>query len=164
MGSQQCSLDGVVTYQNGSPSAQAANTSSGIRIVEGSNVRVRNSVTLGNGLHGIHIAAGGLAVGGASVANIDLGSAAGPGLNLVQNDNTQGNININGVGICFETSPGGQPLRLAAQGNTFSGGVKCTAGTPTLTTNGAMKTCAGAKDVGTSSIAGAILDVTTCTY
>jgi hypothetical protein len=163
-GSAQCSIDGVVAYQNGSPSALAANTSSGIRIVEGANVRVRSSVTLGNGLHGIHVAAGGLSSGGASVANIDLGGAASPGLNVVQNDNAQGNININGVGICFETSPGGQPLHLAAQGNQFSGGVKCTAGAPVLTTNGAQKTCSGAKDVGTSSIAFAILDVTTCSY
>jgi hypothetical protein len=159
-GQQQASITGVVSFQNGSPSAPAANSSSGIRITVGSSARVRGSVTLANGYSGIHVTANGAVSG--SVAAIDLGAPGSPGSNLVQNSLGQSDVNVNGVGICYEGAPGGVASSLLAQGNLFGGGVNCATTVATLTTNPA-KSCGNAKDVGTSGPA-AILDVTKCSY
>jgi hypothetical protein len=137
----------------------------GIRIIPGSNVKVRASWVLGNSHgDGIHIEnTGGGTV--ATIANIDLGTAASAGANVVQSA-SGANPNA-GAGICLRL-PGGSAAALNARGNVFQNGVNCasTAGVLKTATN---RACANGADVGGSIVAfpggtGDTIDVTMCSY
>jgi len=143
-------VDGLVSYGNGTVKPPGA---SGIRVTWTSKVKIRNSVTLANSNHGIHVAPV-LNVAVGATVGVDLGSA-GDGHNTVQHTNQQGNLNL-GVGVCFESGAGGVGLTLPAQGNVF-GNNDCATSTATLQKDNA---CGNAKDYG---VLGAnTIDLTTC--
>jgi len=153
----QSTLTGVV-----STGSTAGN---GIRIIPGSNVKVRGSWVLGNS-HGsgidIENSGGGVV---ASVAAIDLGTAASAGANVLQSA-SGANPNL-GAGICLRL-PAASAVQLNARGNVFQGGVNCASAAGVLKT-AANRACANGADVGGSIVAfpggaGDTIDVTMCTY
>ncbi|MGH7440933.1 MAG: hypothetical protein ACRENE_35110 [Polyangiaceae bacterium] len=138
-------------------------TGNGIRIIPGSNVRVRGSWLLGNSQgSGVDVENSGGTV--TSVSNIDLGSGASPGNNILQA--ASGNNPNGAAGICLRL-PAGSSATLAAQGNVFRG-VNCATSAGTLIT-AAARGCGGGPDVGGSLVAldagaGDKIDVTMCSY
>jgi hypothetical protein len=143
----------------------------GLRIVPGSNVTVRSGWFLGNTASGIDIenVAGGAGTG---IANIDLGTAASPGANVVQAP-PGGSVNGN-AGICLQIAAGAG-VQLTARGNVFGGNgtaaVNCATGPGALRTAGAGSLkCENHADVGGNVIAfpdggaGNTIDVTQCSY
>jgi hypothetical protein len=143
----------------------------GLRIVPGSNVTVRSGWFLGNTGSGIDIEniAGGTATG---IGNIDLGTAASPGANVVQAP-PGGSVNGN-AGICLQIAAGAD-VQLAARGNVFGGdgttAVDCASGAGVLrTASAASLKCENHADVGGNVIAfpgagaGNTIDVTQCSY
>jgi hypothetical protein len=142
----------------------------GLRIVPGSNATVRNSWLLGNTGSGIDIEN---AVGGAgnAIGNIDLGTAASPGQNVLQAV-PGGSVNGN-AGVCLALAAGANG-QLAARGNVFGGSgatpINCNSGPGALHVAGNLK-CNGHADVGGNIVAfpndagtGNTIDVTQCTY
>jgi hypothetical protein len=142
----------------------------GLRIVPGSNVTVRSGWFLGNTASGIDIenAAGGA---GSAIGNIDLGTAASPGANVVQAP-PGGSVNGN-AGICLAIAAGAG-VQLNARGNVFGGSgaaaVNCASGSGVLRTVNNLK-CANHADVGGAIVAfpndaaaGNTIDVTGCSY
>jgi hypothetical protein len=137
----------------------------GIRIIPGSNVKVRSSWVLGNSHgDGIHIENTG---GGnvATVANIDLGTAASAGANVVQS--ASGANPNEGAGICLRL-PGGSAVALNARGNVFQNGANCGVAASVLKT-AANRACGNGADVGGTIVAfpggaGDTIDVTMCSY
>jgi collagen type VII alpha len=145
-------IDGLVSF---------GNKSAGIGLAAGSNVQLRNSVTLGNSLQGITV---GTNVVGASIitdiSKIDLGSATSPGLNTVQ-DAAGGAVN-SGAGICLDLPSGA--AALSALGNIF-GSTNCstTAGKLTINKSSCVSSCAGSPcDLGVSE--GNDIAVKQCTH
>jgi hypothetical protein len=141
---------------------------SGLRIIPGSNVKVRGSWFLGNSLDGIDVE-NTAAKTSADLTKIDLGSAASGaevGGNVVQASGVSANVK---AGICLRLPAGTAGVTLLAQGNVFRD-VSCANGGGTLVANGAHG-CSGGVDVGgdisaSGSDAGAAnkIDVTACTY
>jgi hypothetical protein len=141
----------------------------GIRIEGGSNVRVRDSYSIGNFGSGVIVATSVIgAVRNNSLANIDLGSTAsdaggGPGGNTFQasiGSNANG-----GAGVCLQVDI--NTGALSARGNLFSGGKNCATTAASLTFNNAN--CAGNRDLGlTQARAGGTIgndiDVALCTH
>jgi hypothetical protein len=144
----------------------------GLRIVPGSNVTVRSGWFLGNTGNGIDIENGAGGAGNA-IANIDLGTAASPGGNVVQAP-PGGSVN-GGAGICLQIAALAN-AQLPARGNVFGGSgttpVNCSSGAAVLRTAGAGNLkCENHADVGGNVVAfpaaGAIgntIDVTQCSY
>ncbi len=142
----------------------------GMRIIPGSNVKVRGSWLLHNTVNGIDVENN---TGGTStaIANIDLGTGTAggdAGGNTLQ-DVSSGKPN-GGAGLCLRLPTLLASVTLKARGNTFQNGAVCTSTGPggTLVTNVA-KTCTGGVDVGgtiaaTDAGAGNKIDVTTCVY
>lgn len=149
-----------------------ASMGNGLRIVPGSNVTVRSGWFLGNSASGIDIEniAGGV---GNGIANIDLGTAASSGGNVVQAP-PGGTVN-GGAGICLQIAAGAD-AQLLARGNVFGGSgttpIDCAAGAGTLRIAGtASFKCANHADVGGNVVAfpnvatiGNTIDVTHCSY
>jgi Cys-rich repeat protein len=142
----------------------------GLRIVPGSNVTVRSSWFLGNTGSGVDIEniAGGT---GSSIANIDLGTMASPGGNVLQAP-AGGSVNGN-AGLCLAIAANASE-QLPAQGNVFGGtgasAVNCASAAATLRTAGNLK-CASHADVGGNIVAfpgdagtGNTINVTQCAY
>jgi hypothetical protein len=137
----------------------------GIRIVPGSNVKVRHSWVLGNSEgDGIDIEN----IGGGTVATVadsDLGSAASAGANVLQSV-SGANPNA-GAGICLRL-PAGSAVALHARGNVFQNGANCASAASVLKTS-TNRACSTGADVGGSIVAfpggtGNTIDVTTCSY
>ncbi len=137
----------------------------GIRIVPGSNVKVRGSWVLGNSHgNGIDIEnIGGGAV--ATVTNIDLGTAASAGGNVLQSI-SGANPNA-GAGICLKL-PAATAVQLSARGNMFQNGANCASAATVLKT-ATNHACGNGADIGGSIVAfpggtGDTIDVTMCSY
>ena len=140
----------------------------GMRIVPGSNVKVRGSWLLHNALNGIDVEnnTGGTSSAIASI-NLGNGTAGGDAGGNILQDVTAAKANGQ-AGLCLRLPLTATGLTLMALGNTFQNGAVCTAaGTGgTLVTSGAH-TCAGGVDVGgtiaaTDAGLGNKIDVTTC--
>jgi hypothetical protein len=143
----------------------------GLRIVPGSNVRVRNSWFLGNNESGIDIENVSGAVASTDISNIDLGTMGSHGDNVVQAP-AGGSVNGN-AGICLAIDAGAN-VALPAYGNVFGGtgatAVNCATTMATLRTAGNLG-CANHADVGGNIIAfpndggaGNTINVTQCSY
>jgi hypothetical protein len=150
------SINGLAVIDNGFSST---GNLSGIRIHLGSQVKVRNTISLANGRHGIHVLKDGGETG--DLSNIDLGKAGDFGKNLLQHQNAEGNINI-GMGLCCDIA--NSTLTLAAEGNTFGMSKDCSVAMATLAKGtGAMGNpgCGGTSaDVG--FVPGITVDIAMC--
>jgi hypothetical protein len=144
----------------------------GLRILPGSNVTVRDGWFLGNSASGIDIedAAGGT---DNAIGNIDLGTTASPGGNVVQAP-SGGAVNGN-AGICLAVGANAN-VQLTAKGNVFGGtgatAVNCASTSATLrrASDTSLK-CANHADVGGNIVAfpndagtGNTINVTKCSY
>jgi hypothetical protein len=136
----------------------------GIRIGGGSNVKVRNSHTLGNFNNGVIVLT---TVIGANrynaLTDIDLGRPSDPGNNQFQA--TIGSNANQGAGICLQVDP--STGTLSARGNLFSGGKNCATTAASLTFNNAS--CGSNRDLGLAVSSGGAttgndIDVTQCTH
>jgi hypothetical protein len=149
-------VDGLLT--TGSKSG------SGIRIEAGSATRVRNSVSLGNQFHGVHVLGND---NSNNVSMIDLGTKASLGKNIVGLGVLA--IKNNGhAGIALTIPPPAGPVApqtLKAAGNTFAVAKDC-ATVPALLSRDASATCAGSADVCLQSTPNGshVIDVTGCSY
>ncbi|GAC1560238.1 MAG: hypothetical protein NVS3B10_18640 [Polyangiales bacterium] len=152
------SIDGLVTYGNGSASSGA----NGIRIVTPSNVKIRNSVSLANRGNGIIISGSGAA--GArnnDISLIDLGkdAAADPGKNVFQVGSTGGPNFGSGICLAIDAVPvAGTAQTLAAEGNVF-GAIDCSGAGGALVKT---RNCALGSDISPNNTTNAI-DVAVCT-
>jgi len=133
----------------------------GIRIVAGSNVKLRNSSSLGNQGSGVLVTD---TAASSDISMIDLGNPVGPdyGNNILQALVGSG---ANGAsGICLEVRASSGIL-LAA-GNLF-GGATCATSPATLTINkagcGSAASCGGVCDLGMTGL-GNDIDVATCVH
>jgi hypothetical protein len=129
----------------------------GIRVLGGSTLTLRSSVSLGNAGNGVEISAG--ANNNTNVAGIDLGSNASNGLNVLQQPTAQNG----GAGLCLlMNAVTGGPLN--ALGNKFTAQDCTMQGAGALTSDSG---CSGHVDVGgllkTSSNV-KTMNVTTCSY
>jgi hypothetical protein len=151
-------IDGLVSFANAA--------GNGMRIVGGSNAKVRNSVFLGNGGNGVVVSSG---VGNKanSLADIDLGTSStggSNGRNTFQAPLGGGN-NAN-AGLCLAVAANSGTLNAA--GNTFHAAT-CTSGALTLTLNAkgcgnnAAMCAGGVCDLGETTATGNVFDVSTCT-
>ena len=147
----------------------------GIRIEGGSNVKVRDSYSIGNAGSGVVVVTS--VIGGTRnnvLTNIDLGTATAdagatdgggtPGGNVFQA--TIGSNPNAGAGICLQMD--GNSGTLSAQGNMFSGGKNCATTAASLTFSGTA--CSAFRDLGLTaargggSTTGNDIDVTLCTH
>jgi hypothetical protein len=145
-------ITGLAVWNNGPGNVH------GFRIEAGSSVKIRNSVSLGNGRAGVVIANGpnrNVANGAPPPTNwsygvfdlslVDLGTGADPGRNLLQTGWTGGTLN-GGSGIQMSITQGrGQVLRAAGnrlQENTRRDEViDCAATTGVVSANTSVSTC-----------------------
>lgn len=152
-------INGLVTSNNGT----AASGANGIHLLGGSNVKIRNSISLANKGNGLVITP---FVAGASrnsnIGSFDLGTNAttDAGKNVFQALSTAG-PNL-GTGICLAIDPvatGGSPQTLKAEGNTFEG-KDCSTSSP----GAIVKTnrCNGAGDISSNNTTN-VIDVANCT-
>ncbi|MGH7440439.1 MAG: hypothetical protein ACRENE_32515, partial [Polyangiaceae bacterium] len=129
-------IDGLVSYGNGPSSfIPALDPSGGVVLYGGSNVRMRNSVSLGNVFSGVVViplpATTPDAGANDDVSRIDLGTTAlldGGGVDWGHNVLQAADGGANGqAGLCLGLDPGSGAL--AAAGNVFSG-VDCSGASP----------------------------------
>jgi len=151
-------ITGLVSY---------ANTGNGLRLVGGSNVKVRGSVSLGNTDSGVIVSAGAAGGGAATndISKIDLGDPSDAGGTIGNNtlqaalgDGQNGNA---GVCLAMRANAG----TLLAAGNAFST-LNCATATGGVVTNaaGCGNTCAGGVcDIGFSG-AGNSINVSLCSH
>jgi hypothetical protein len=153
-------FDGLVASSN--------TTGNGMRIVAGSNVKVRNSVFLANGGNGVVVSTGGTATSPSNdIHLIDLGTS-GPGGSNGGNvfQAPLGSSNNGRAGICLNVAAGSGTLNAA--GNAFQA-ADCSSSTATLSLNG--KSClnnatlcpGGVCDLALTAATGNGFDVSTCT-
>jgi hypothetical protein len=127
------------------------NLASGIDILSGSPVKIRQSSVLNNAFAGVHVRSS----VGLSIASVDLGSAD-DGQNILQDATYP-----NGAGICIQATDA-QPTSMPAQGNTFNG-TDCSQTNPTPSpTLSFSTTCGGGVDVAVTN-AGTV-DITHCHF
>ena len=106
-------------------------------------VRVRNSVFLANVLNGVYITSYDTSAAGNDLSQLDLGTAADPGRNIMQ---AALGSNPNLAGLCVGMSPGlNMALTLSARGNIFAGPTDCATSTAALVRS---TVCGGFADVG----------------
>ena len=86
-------------------------------------VKVRNSVLLMNVLNGVYLTVYDGTAAGNDLSQIDLGTAADPGRNVLQG--AVGSI-PDLAGLCVSMSAGRGRLTLSARGNVFAGPTDCT--------------------------------------
>jgi hypothetical protein len=154
--------------------ASVAGAANGIRIIPGSNVKLRGSWVLGNAGNGVLVSNN--AGTTTTVTNINLGNgvaggdAGGNTLQAV----TGGN---GGAGICLDLPATATGISLNALGNTF-GGVNCETTATTLTSGaltgvtGTGRACGGGVDIGGTPLAATSsilvtankINVSMCTY
>jgi hypothetical protein len=94
----------------------------GIKVVGGSNLRLRGSIVINNGV-GVLLAAAGQ---NQNFARVDLGTETEPGQNVLQDRGAGATPNRNG-GICFLDPTDQEAQVINAQGNRFSPQVNCAA-------------------------------------
>jgi hypothetical protein len=136
----------------------------GIRLGGGSNVKIRNSQSLGNFNSGIIVAT--LVIGATrhnTLTGIDLGKVADPGGNQFQA--TIGSNANQGAGICLQVDP--NTGALSARGNLFSAGKNCATTAASLTFNSTA--CSANRDLGLVVSSGGVttgndIDVVQCTH
>jgi hypothetical protein len=142
-------IDGLVAFSNGA---------SGIGVLGGSALRLRNSVLVNASEHGVHVTSGS-GTAGDDLSRIDLGdpaAAAEYGRNVLQDPA----VPNGGVGVCLALG-GILPLghTLKAAGNNFGPGLNCATTNATL-----MKNACNAGSKGTVGITGLLdsIDATMC--
>jgi hypothetical protein len=129
------------------------NVVSGIDVLSGSPVKIRNSYILNNAFAGVRVRSN----AGLSIASTDLGSAA-DGKNVLQDPTYP-----NGVGICIQATDT-QTTPMPAQGNIFNG-VDCSVNpgpspSPVLTVS--TSSCSGHADFDIAIPNNGAVDVTHC--
>jgi hypothetical protein len=144
-------LDGVVGW--------GSTNGSGLEIVAGSSVKVRNSVLLNNAADGVLISGSDTTAAGNALGGIDLGAATatGFGMNVLQATGTSRN---EGAGICVGLNMNGGNQTLTAAGNTFAGPLDCWKMTPGAGLNKSPTTCTGHVDEGIIPATGTTVTIT----
>ncbi|MDP9001458.1 MAG: hypothetical protein M3O46_15260, partial [Myxococcota bacterium] len=142
----------------------ASPNGNGIRIVAGSNVRVRDSISLNNQLSGVFVTTGGTTSN--DISNIDLGTGVDAGGTFGGNtfqEPFSSPARNTAAGVCLSVMPNAGSLHAA--GNVF-GAVNCatTAGTLTLDLGGCDNSmCTGGVcDLGIVTTTGNDIDVSMC--
>jgi hypothetical protein len=114
-------IDGAVGWNS--------TNNSGLEIVAGSQVKVRNSVLLNNAQNGVIITGADATAAGNALGGIDLGVAAGFGHNVLQATVASTDQNA-GAGICIMLNMNAGAQTLNAAGNVFAGPLDCSKPTP----------------------------------
>jgi hypothetical protein len=132
----------------------------GLRILAGTQIKVRNSVFQGNIGNGIHIASAGASAAANNLAGIDLGvtgaAAGNAGHNVLQ---TVGGNNPNiGAGLCVDLATGAGAQTLQAVGNQFALR-DCSAAAPGAITT--STSCTAAVNLGVIPFTGTTVTVNT---
>jgi hypothetical protein len=142
-------INGFVGWQNGQ---------NGLRLYGGGKVKVRNSVFLANVLNGVYITSYDGTAAGNDLSQIDLGSTADAGRNVLQA--AIGSM-PDLAGLCVGMSGGRGLLTLSARGNVFAGPTDCSTSTASIVRSAA---CAGFVDLGIVPATGTIVtvDVASC--
>jgi hypothetical protein len=142
-------VNGFVAWQN---------AQNGLRLYGGEKVKVRNSVFLANGLNGVYVTFYDATAAGNDLSQIDLGTAADGGRNVVQA--AVGSM-PDLAGLCVQMASGRGTLTLSARGNLFAGPIDCTSSTAPIVRS---TICNGFVDLGVVSAAGTTVnvDVATC--
>jgi hypothetical protein len=150
-GGPQNLIDGLESF--------GATNGNGLHFFAGSNIRVRNSASLGNANNGVLVSTQGN--GSDDITKIDLGTAAdagaGLGNNVFQEPLAMAGHNV-GSGICLNAKA--NTGTLSAEGNTFSAANCATAAAALTATAGR---CANNTDLGIIG-AGNDVDVSLCTH
>ena len=131
-------IDGVVAHANQGP---------GLRVLGGSKLKLRNSVSLANGGSGVLIEPFG-GTNGTDVTAIDLGIANDPGKNVLQS--LLGSNPNTGAGICVDLNLAAGTAAIKARGNIFAGAgavLDCSVTPAPATKIGIADTCGGAGQV-----------------
>jgi hypothetical protein len=116
-------IDGVVAWNS--------TNGAGIEIQTGSQLKLRNTVSLANATDGVLITTGDATAAGEAVGGIDLGTANSFGHNILQVPLTAAADHSNpGVGICLSLDKDSGTQTLSAAGNVFAGPLDCSKGTP----------------------------------
>jgi hypothetical protein len=129
-------LKGVVAF---------ANQGSGLEVLAGTKVQLRDSVLLASGGAGVFIAHFDGTPAGNDTGGIDLGVQNGAGRNVLQAA-LSAHPNI-GAGVCVQLDPMMGLHTVSARGNTFTGALDCTVATPAAKLKVAA-TCTGGVDLG----------------
>jgi hypothetical protein len=151
------SISGLVSFGN--------TNGNGLRLLGGSNVKLRGSASLGNQASGVLVSAPPVANGN-DISKIDLGTPADAGGTAGGNTLQEplGSGNNGSAGICLEVRPNAGTLQAA--GNIF-GTVNCATNGPMLARNiGACGNAActgGVCDLGITTAIGNGFDVSMCT-
>jgi hypothetical protein len=148
-------IDGLVSF--------GSTLGNGIRLEGGSNVKMRNTASVGNAGSGVIVATS--VIGGIRnnvLANIDLGVMSEPGGNVFQ---TVGQAANGAAGICLQVDANSGTL--SARGNVFAPAKNCATTAASLTFDAA--TCAASPDLGLSPSGGGAttgndIDVLQCTH
>jgi len=145
-------IQGVVSF--------GATSGNGLRFITGSNVKLRDSASLGNQASGILISSTGA---NSDISAIDLGNPSGPdyGNNTLQAP--LGAASNGNAGICMNVRPSSGTLRAA--GNTFGNADCASSGSPlTMNKSGCSNSaCGGVCDIGVTG-AGNDVNVSKCTH
>jgi hypothetical protein len=152
------SIKGLVSFGN--------TNGNGMRIVAGSNVKLRDSVLLGNQVNGLIVSAGVAGAAGNDISNIDLGTTTDAGgtwgVNTFQEP--LGSGHNGGAGVCLDVRNNAGVLEAA--GNIFRT-IDCALSASALRLNaGACDNTActgGVCDLGIINATGNSIDVSTCT-
>jgi hypothetical protein len=116
-------IDGVVAWNS--------TNGAGIEIETGSQLKLRNSVSLDNATDGVLITTGDDTTAGEALGGIDLGTANSFGHNILQVTMTAAEDHSNpGAGICVQLDANSGTQSLAAAGNLFAGPLDCSKLTP----------------------------------
>jgi hypothetical protein len=152
------SISGVVSFGN--------TNGNGMRFVGGSNVKLRNSVLLGNQVNGLIVSAGAGAPGN-DITTIDVGTTGGAGTTFGGNT-LQGALgfgNNSGAGLCLDMGDNAGTLKAA--GNVFEAN-NCATGAHALHFNAGgcdnLACAGGVCDLGITDGTGNDIDVTMCTH
>ncbi len=134
-------IDGVVAWNS--------TNGAGIEIQSGSQLKVRDSVSLANATDGVLITTSDATASTASeaVGAIDLGTANSFGHNVLQVTMTAAADHSNpGSGICLQLDGASGAQSLTAAGNVFAGPLDCSKGTPGGALKKSATTCMGRFD------------------
>jgi hypothetical protein len=158
----QSTIDGLVAWGD---TTNLTPVGYGLFVSAGSKLKVRRSVFLGNLLNGVTVSSKDGTVAGNDVSQIDLGTAADPGLNTLQVSQSQQGRAADATGLCvsLQQAPTGNAGTLRAEGNLFSDDVNCSlvATPPAMIVRGG---CSGFNDLGTALPVGVTVtvDVANC--
>jgi hypothetical protein len=132
-------IDGVVAWNS--------TGGAGIEIETGSQLKLRDSVSLDNDSDGVLITTGDATTAGEALGGIDLGTANSFGHNILQVAMTATADHSNpGAGICLQLDGASGTQSLAAAGNVFAGPIDCSKITPGAGLKKSPTACTGRQD------------------